>query len=224
MARLDRSRDGRPGPGRRGRGVGTVEGHPQRVWPTTRHQRCWVHRTANVLACLPKRLHPRAKELLRAIWEADTRTAAVDAAGTFAAEFAKYPKATAKITNDLDVLLASLTSPPSTINICGPPIRSNRPLPPSGCRNGSRAAGPRGSRWRSSSCRPPSNAGDALTVTSSSRWSARARHSSMANYKNAPKAETRRCPPPLDPRVGRPRHPQVLTIARYDFVETGTDV
>lgn len=76
------------------------------VWPTTRAQRCWVHRIANVLAALPKRLHGRAKGLLRAIWDAKNRSAAVDAAGTFASEFAKYPKATAKITDDLDVLLA----------------------------------------------------------------------------------------------------------------------
>ncbi|WP_370332562.1 IS256 family transposase [Mycolicibacterium hippocampi] len=76
------------------------------VWPTTRHQRCWVHRIANVLAALPKRLHPRAKELLRGIWDAKNRAAAVDAAATFATEFAKYPKAVAKITDDLDELLA----------------------------------------------------------------------------------------------------------------------
>ncbi|CAN5625404.1 hypothetical protein BH24ACT15_BH24ACT15_36300 [soil metagenome] len=81
------------------------------VWPTTRHQRCWVHKTANTLAALPKRLHPRAKELPRGIWEADTRTAAVDAAGAFPTELAKYPKATAKITDDLDVLLAFFDFP-----------------------------------------------------------------------------------------------------------------
>lgn len=84
---------------------------PQPI-PRRRHREGGQGRlTDNVLACLPKRLHPRAKELLRAIWEADTRTAAVDAAGTFAAEFAKYPKATAKITNDLDVLLAFFDFP-----------------------------------------------------------------------------------------------------------------
>lgn len=76
------------------------------VWPTTRPQRCWVYKPANTLAALPKRTHGRAKELLRAIWDADTRADAVDAAGAFATEFAKYPKATAKITDDLDVLLA----------------------------------------------------------------------------------------------------------------------
>ena len=76
------------------------------VWPQTRVQRCWVHKTANTLAALPKRLHGRAKELLRAIWDAENRAAAVNAAGAFATEFAKYPKAVAKITDDLDVLLA----------------------------------------------------------------------------------------------------------------------
>lgn len=76
------------------------------VWPETRTQRCWVHKTANVLSALPKRLHPKAKELLRAIWEAESRQAAVDAAGVFAREFTKFPKAVAKITDDLDVLVA----------------------------------------------------------------------------------------------------------------------
>ncbi|CAN5799113.1 transposase [soil metagenome] len=70
-----------------------------------------MHKTANVLAALPKRLHGRAKELLRAIWDAQDRAAAVDAAGTFATEFSKYPKATAKITQDLDVLLAFFDFP-----------------------------------------------------------------------------------------------------------------
>lgn len=75
------------------------------VWPTTRHQRCWVHRTANVMVALPKRPYGRAKELLRAVWGAESRQAAVDAPGVFAAEFAKFPKATVKITDDLGVLL-----------------------------------------------------------------------------------------------------------------------
>ncbi len=76
------------------------------VWPTTRWQRCWVHKTANVLSALPKRRHSDAKRLLRDIWSADTRAAAVDAARRFADELAGHPKAVAKITGDLDVLLA----------------------------------------------------------------------------------------------------------------------
>jgi transposase-like protein len=46
------------------------------VWPETREQRCWVHRLANVLDKLPKRLQPRAKEALRQIMNAESRSAA----------------------------------------------------------------------------------------------------------------------------------------------------
>jgi transposase-like protein len=59
----------------------------------------------NVLAGLPKRLHGDAKTALAEIYTADTRAAAVDAAAEFATKFAANPKATAKITGDLDVLL-----------------------------------------------------------------------------------------------------------------------
>lgn len=78
----------------------------RQVFPATREQRCWVHRTANVLSALPKRLHADAKAGLAKIYTADTRAAAVDAAAAFAEQFASHPKATAKITDHLDVLLA----------------------------------------------------------------------------------------------------------------------
>jgi transposase-like protein len=81
------------------------------VFPTTRVQRCWVHKTANVLAALPKRLHADAKTALAGIYTAETRADAVDAAHTFAQQFAAYPKATSKITDDLDVLLAFFDFP-----------------------------------------------------------------------------------------------------------------
>ncbi len=43
------------------------------VYPTTRAQRCWVHKTANVLDKLPKRIQPGAKDALHQIWMAETR-------------------------------------------------------------------------------------------------------------------------------------------------------
>ena len=58
-----------------------------------------------MLAALPKRLHPRAKELLHAISYAESRTKALAAAKIFADELAAYPKAVAKIMSELDVLL-----------------------------------------------------------------------------------------------------------------------
>jgi putative transposase len=75
------------------------------VFPTTREQRCWVHKTANCLAALPKRLHQPAKAALAAIYNAETRADALTAAKSFADEFADHPKATRKITGDLEVLL-----------------------------------------------------------------------------------------------------------------------
>lgn len=76
------------------------------VFPTTREQRCWVHKTANCLDALPKRLHPQAKTALARIYNAESRTDALVAAKSFADTFAEFEKATAKITDDLDVLLA----------------------------------------------------------------------------------------------------------------------
>jgi transposase-like protein len=64
------------------------------VYPTTREQRCWVHKTANVLDKLPKSLHADAKPALHEIWQADSREAAERAFDRFIATYqAKYPKA-----------------------------------------------------------------------------------------------------------------------------------
>jgi putative transposase len=76
------------------------------VFPSTRQQRCWVHATKNVLDALPKRLHDDAKEALKAIYSAESRTVALEAVKRFADEFAAFSKATKKITGQLDVLLA----------------------------------------------------------------------------------------------------------------------
>jgi transposase-like protein len=77
------------------------------VFPETAEQRCWWHKIGNVLAALPKSAHPAAKRALAEIYNAEDKTHARTAAKAFAAEFgAKWPKAAAKITNDLDVLLA----------------------------------------------------------------------------------------------------------------------
>ena len=75
------------------------------VFAATRTQKCWVHKVANVLAALPKRCHGDAKAALAAIYTADTRAAAVDAAHEFAADFTAHPRAVGKILDDLDVLL-----------------------------------------------------------------------------------------------------------------------
>jgi transposase-like protein len=77
------------------------------VFPETAEQRCWWHELGNVLAALPKSAHPAAKRALAEIYNAEDKSHARAAAKVFVAEFGvKWPKVTAKITDDLDVLLA----------------------------------------------------------------------------------------------------------------------
>ena len=77
------------------------------VFPDAAEQRCWVHKTANSLDALPKRLQSRAKTLLHEIIEAPTRTDAKRALEAFRGEFdAKYPKAVAKLDKDWKQLTA----------------------------------------------------------------------------------------------------------------------
>ena len=77
------------------------------VYPTTRVQRCWVHKTANVLDKLPKRLQPEAKEKIHQIWMAETRADAEAAFDLFVATYqAKYSKACDCLSKDRAELLA----------------------------------------------------------------------------------------------------------------------
>jgi transposase-like protein len=77
-----------------------------KVFPTTRQQRCTVHKTANVLDKLPKRLQPQAKAKLNDIWQAETRAEAERAFDLFLSTYeAKYPKVTECLQKDRDVLL-----------------------------------------------------------------------------------------------------------------------
>jgi putative transposase len=77
------------------------------VFPEAEEQRCWVHKTANVLDALPKRLQPRAKTLLHEIAEAPTRKDAKVALEVFREQYeAKYPKAVEKLDKDWAQLTA----------------------------------------------------------------------------------------------------------------------
>jgi len=76
------------------------------VFPKTRPQRDWVHKTANVLDCLPKSVQPAAKRSIFEITNAENKDAAQRAVAAFADEFGpKWPKAVTKITDDQDALL-----------------------------------------------------------------------------------------------------------------------
>ena len=77
------------------------------IYPDTRHQRCWVHKTANILNCLPKTSQPKAKKALHEIWQAETKTNAENAFDLFIESYeAKYPKATVSLQKDREELLA----------------------------------------------------------------------------------------------------------------------
>ena len=76
------------------------------VYGTTREQRCWVHKTANVLNKLPKGVQPRAKQHLQDIWMAETKEVAEKAFDFFLEAYGpKYDKAVACLAKDRDVLL-----------------------------------------------------------------------------------------------------------------------
>ena len=78
----------------------------RQVWPATREQRCWVHKTANVLDKLPKGQQPKAKAMLHDIWQAATRAEAERAFDLFVATYeAKYAKATDCLAKDRAALL-----------------------------------------------------------------------------------------------------------------------
>jgi len=77
------------------------------IYPETRQQRCWVHKTANVLNYLPRSLQPKAKAALHEIWMAETKAQALVAFEQFVAAFgAKYPKAVECLVKDRETLLA----------------------------------------------------------------------------------------------------------------------
>jgi len=77
------------------------------VFPQTRAQRCWFHKIANILGALPKSAHPGAKKALAEIWNAEDKKHALAAVSSFKTAYgAKFPKAVAKLTDDLDALLA----------------------------------------------------------------------------------------------------------------------
>ena len=76
------------------------------VYPQTRHQRCWVHKTANILNSLPKSSQPKAKEAIHEIWQAETKINAEKAFELFIETYQdNYPKATLSLQKDHEELL-----------------------------------------------------------------------------------------------------------------------
>ena len=79
----------------------------EEIYGETRQQRCWMHKTMNVLNCFPKSSQPKAKQSLHAIWQAETKADAETAFDLFIATYeAKYPKATLCLHKDREELMA----------------------------------------------------------------------------------------------------------------------
>ena len=79
----------------------------EEVYPESRQQRCWMHKTMNVLNCLPKSVQQKAKQALHAIWLAESRADAEKAFDLFIETYEpKYPKATKCLQKDHEELLA----------------------------------------------------------------------------------------------------------------------
>ena len=79
----------------------------EEVYPETREQRCWMHKTMNVLNCLPKSVQAKAKQALHAIWQAETKADAEKAFDLFIKTYEpKYPKAALCLQKDREELMA----------------------------------------------------------------------------------------------------------------------
>ena len=84
----------------------------EELFPSTRHQRCWVHKTANLLNKVPASVQPGMKADLREVWQAPDRASAEAAINTFAEKYApKYQKALDCLVKDRTTLLAFLDFP-----------------------------------------------------------------------------------------------------------------
>ena len=79
----------------------------EEVYPESRQQRCWMHKTLNILNCLPKSVQPKAKQALHEIWQAESRADAERAFDLFVKTYeVKYPKAAQCLQKDHEELLA----------------------------------------------------------------------------------------------------------------------
>ena len=160
------------------------------VFPDTREQRCWFHVSSNVLAALPKSAHPGAKAALAEIYNAEDKDHAPKAVKAFEVDYgAKWPKAVAKITEHIDVLLAFYDYPAEHwIH-----LRTTNPIESTFATVRLRQRVTKGpaherpaSQWRSSSSSPHKPAGAPSTPPTSSPSSAPAPASKRGNSSNDP--------------------------------------
>lgn len=97
----------------------------EEIFPTTRHQRCWVHKTRNALNAFPTSLQPKVKQALQDIWGAETNACAEKAFEVFLHTYdLKYPKATACLQKDRESLLMFYAFPAAH----WPSLRTTNPI------------------------------------------------------------------------------------------------
>lgn len=84
----------------------------EEIYPTTQQQRCWCHKTKNILNALPRSVQPKAKQALQNIWQAESKATAEQAFDVFLNTYEpKYPKATACLQKDREELLTFYAFP-----------------------------------------------------------------------------------------------------------------
>ena len=196
------------------------------VFPETKEQRCWFRKIANVLGALPKSAHPGAKKALAEIWNAENKGKAKSAAKKFAALFgAKFPKAAAKVTDDLDQLLAFYDFPAEhwinlrTTNPIESTFATVRLRPRSPKEPGRR---PPGLPWPTSSSNQPSAAGAWSTHRTSSRSSAPGPRSKTASSWNGLKISHRKLVSRHQPRPA-PSWPPLPEISSSTGIDNSSD-
>ena len=119
----------------------------RQVYPTTKEQRCWVHKTANVLDKLPKSMQSKAKQALHDIYLAPSRADAEKAFDDFGTLYeTKFPRAVECLRKDREELLAFYDFPAEHWGTCGRRIRSSRPLRRFVCGSDERRAAAAGRR------------------------------------------------------------------------------
>jgi len=108
-----------------GDGAMGLWGALEEIFPSTQQQRCWCHKTRNVLNALPKSVQPKAKQALHEIWQAPTKATAEDAFDVFINTYeVKYPKATACLQKDREALLTFYAFPAEH----WPSLRTTNPI------------------------------------------------------------------------------------------------
>ena len=103
----------------------------EEIYPETHQQRCWMHKTMNVLNCLPKLTQAKAKKALYSIWRAETRADAEKAFDLFLETYEpKYPRRPSACKKTERNCWPFTAFRPSTGRASGRPIRLSQPSPP----------------------------------------------------------------------------------------------